>query len=95
VIATSAQIESGPCARITGRPNYLPSYDIEISDELAEIDPDLATGYSVGRTRNMISAVSLGLRARSAHSIIPSHGHIGKTEQPISGLDGETRSSLA
>jgi hypothetical protein len=46
--ATCAQGESGPSVQIFGEPNFLPSYDIEIGDELGEMDPDYATAYKVG-----------------------------------------------
>jgi hypothetical protein len=46
--ATCAQGESGPSVQIFGEPNFLPSYDIEIGDELGEMDPDYATAYNVG-----------------------------------------------
>lgn len=45
---TAAQAASGPYVQIFGGPNFLPSYDVEIGDELGEIDPDYETGYNVG-----------------------------------------------
>jgi opacity protein-like surface antigen len=43
-----AQAASGPYVQIFGGPSFLPSYDIEIGDELGAIDPDYETGYTAG-----------------------------------------------